>query len=81
MTTGIPFSLSGSEANTPQTSDPASCSNDYVVLPGGFSLPATTPINQRDRFCGTMFSQMTAQATAQDPAPVSQSICSKREFT
>jgi hypothetical protein len=56
-----------------QTTEDAACSNDYVLFPGGFSYPVTTPLNPRDRFCGTLFAQRS-------DADTPQTICSKIVF-
>jgi hypothetical protein len=66
---GQPFSLSGRVEARSQRLESSSCANDYVVFPGGFSFPMTEPVNQRDRFCGTLLSQM-------DEADTQQTICS-----
>nr|CAH0107936.1 unnamed protein product [Daphnia galeata] len=58
VTSGLPFSLSGNLAETSQVAGAISCSNDYIVFPGGYSLPPSTPLNQRDRYCGTLLSQV-----------------------
>ena len=47
-----------------------SCSNDYIVFPGGYSFPPTVPVKQRDRFCGSILSQAEA-------GTLPQTICSK----
>ena len=71
----VPFSLSGAAAATPQASEGV-CSNDYMIFPGGYSLPVTTPTNLRDRYCGTLLAQTTAPTVGNPPA-VAQTICSK----
>ena len=53
-----------------QTTEDAACSNDYLLFPGGFSYPVTTPLNPRDRFCGTLFAQRA-------DAEMAQTVCSK----
>jgi hypothetical protein len=57
-----------------QTTEDAACSNDYVLFPGGFSYPVTTPLNPRDRFCGTLFAQRADTDTPQ-------TICSEFNFS
>ncbi|XP_046458986.1 uncharacterized protein LOC124205581 [Daphnia pulex] len=69
VTSGLPFSVSGNLAETSQASGALSCSNDYIVFPGGYSWPPTTPLNQRDRYCGTLLSQV-------DEGIEPQTICS-----
>ncbi|KAI9558871.1 hypothetical protein GHT06_015660 [Daphnia sinensis] len=66
---GLSFSLSGDVEETSQRAGARSCSNDYIVFPGGFSLPTSAPLNQRDRYCGTLLSQA-------ESSTVSQTICS-----
>nr|CAH0107934.1 unnamed protein product [Daphnia galeata] len=66
---GQAFSLSGRIEGRSQRIESTSCANDYIVFPGGFSFPMTEPVNQRDRFCGTIFSQM-------EEADTEQTICS-----
>ena len=66
---GQAFSLSGRIEGRSQSIESTSCANDYIVFPGGFSFPMTEPVNQRDRFCGTVFSQM-------EEADTEQTICS-----
>jgi hypothetical protein len=70
VTSGLPFSVSGNLAETSQASGALSCSNDYIVFPGGYSWPPTTPLNQRDRYCGTLLSQV-------DEGSEPQTICSE----
>ncbi|XP_046638057.1 uncharacterized protein LOC124316262 isoform X4 [Daphnia pulicaria] len=69
VSSGLPFSLSGNVPGTSQAAGDESCTNDYIVFPGGFSLPPTIPIKQRDRFCGTTLSQVGS-------GNISQTICS-----
>ena len=69
FTGGLAFGLSGTTA-TSQSLAPIDCSNDYLVFSGGYKLPITTPLNQRDRFCGNVFAQ-GASATTPD------TICSE----
>jgi hypothetical protein len=64
------FSISGTFMGKSQTTEDAACSNDYLLFPGGFSYPVTTPLNPRDRFCGTLFAQRSDAETAQ-------TVCSK----
>ncbi|XP_046458972.1 uncharacterized protein LOC124205571 [Daphnia pulex] len=59
------FSVSGMNFGRSQTTEDAACSNDYVLFPGGFSYPVTTPLNPRDRFCGTLFAQRADTDTPQ----------------
>ncbi|EFX82909.1 hypothetical protein DAPPUDRAFT_240674 [Daphnia pulex] len=59
------FSVSGMNFGRSQTTEDAACSNDYVLFPGGFSYPVTTPLNPRDRFCGTLFAQRSDADTPQ----------------
>jgi hypothetical protein len=70
VSNGLPFSLSGNVRGTSQAAGDESCTNDYIVFPGGFSLPPTVPVKQRDRFCGTLLSQIESGNT-------SQTICSR----
>ena len=71
VSNGLPFSLSGNVPGTSQATGDESCTNDYIVLfPGGFSLPPTVPVKQRDRFCGTILSLV-------ESGNISQTICSK----
>jgi len=71
VSSGLPFSLSGdAEPPTSQTMGDESCSNDYIVFPGGYSFPPTVPVKQRDRFCGSILSQAEA-------GTLPQTICSK----
>ncbi|XP_046637998.1 uncharacterized protein LOC124316228 [Daphnia pulicaria] len=70
VSSGLPFSLSGdAEPPTSQSIGDESCSNDYIVFPGGYSFPPTVPVKQRDRFCGSILSQA-------ESGTLPQTICS-----
>jgi hypothetical protein len=74
VSSGLPFSLSGdAEPPTSQSIGDESCSNDYIVFPGGYSFPPTVPVKQRDRFCGSILSQA-------ESGTLPQTICSQLFF-
>lgn len=70
VTNGLPFSLSGNIEARSQVVGSRACANDYMILPGGFSFPWTDPPNQRDRYCGSLLSQI-------EEADATETICSK----